>query len=149
MPFQVVYSTYKNVAGVVFSISAGPDVQVGCATEVTLTASFVGDDTGHRFEWEQIEGTPVTWITPTDQLTVTFTVGTYDNKKFRFWMDKGSFSQLFDDVNVWSSPVSEFSCETIPVRPSPASVTDATGSMRLTLNLPTTPWSSTDTGADY
>lgn len=104
MPFQVVYSTKKVQAGVIDFFTAGDDQITVCDPGATLTATVIGDLTGHTILWEQIVGLPVTFTTPLDQLSVSYTQTTFEDKVFRFWIDKGTGQQQFDDVNVFGAP---------------------------------------------
>lgn len=117
MPFQVVYSEYSRQPGIINSFDAGADQIAVCDLEITLTATVDGDLFGHTILWEQISGAPITFITPTDQLTVTYvnaipgspiTGGVFDDKVFRFTIDKGSTDpnnpEQFDEVNVFGAP---------------------------------------------
>ena len=104
MPFQVIFSQKAIPSGIIQSISAGPDGVAVCDVEYTLSATVIGELDGHSMLWEQIDGTAVTFTTPIDQLSVTYTQTTFDNKVFRFYVDKGTASQRFDDVTVFGSP---------------------------------------------
>lgn len=104
MPFQVSYSSKSTPVGVINFFSAGEDQVTVCDTSVTLTAIVNGDLTGHTIEWEQVAGVPVTWITPLDQLSVTFTTANFQDKRFRFTIDKGKATEQFDEINVYGAP---------------------------------------------
>lgn len=119
MPFQVIYSEFSRQPGIINSFDAGADIIAVCDLQVTLTATVDGDLFGHTIVWEQVSGAPVTFITPTDQLSVTYvnaipgspiTGGVFDDKVFRFIIDKNSTDpnnpEQFDDVNVFGAPTS-------------------------------------------
>lgn len=109
MPFQVVYSVYQVVPkGLIYDFTAGDDVTSICSTQVTLQATIYGDPQGHRFLWEQLEGSDVTWETTQTELTVTISFSQFDDKKLRFWIDKGSKDERYDDVWVWGTPTEQF-----------------------------------------
>lgn len=96
-----------NAAGVITSISAGPDQYVICAMTVTLTATVIGDLTGHTVLWEQISGpTDIIFITPTNQLIVQYTTTTFFDRTFRFYIDKLQPGEIFDDVIMFGTPTS-------------------------------------------
>lgn len=104
MPFQVSYSQRAIPAGIIQSFDAGDDAVTICDPAFSLTATIVGDLTGHTIEWIQIEGSPVTFTTPLDQLAVTYTQTIFDDKIFRFFIDRGTASEVFDDVSIFGSP---------------------------------------------
>jgi len=107
MPFQVSFSIFKEAPGVIQYFSAGEDQNVICSPLVTLQATVIGDLTGHQIIWEQISGHAVNFTTPLNQLTVQFTPPAInDDKIFRFWIDKGTIEQQYDDINVWTTPTS-------------------------------------------
>jgi len=119
MPFQVIYSEFSRQPGVINSFNAGEDQIVVCDPTITLTATVNGDLFGHTILWEQVSGAPVNFVTPTDQLIVSYengsgsplTGGTFDDKVFRFWIDKGSTDPnnppMFDDVNIFGAPTEQ------------------------------------------
>lgn len=108
MPFQVSYSHKATPAGVINFFDAGADQVTVCDTTVSMTATVIGDLTGHTIVWEQISGTAVTWITPLDQLSVSYTTATFDDKVFRFYIDKGAAGEQFDDVNIFGAPTFQY-----------------------------------------
>ena len=97
--------------GKISSFTAMPDIVAILATQVTLNVEVIGDLRGHTFLWEQIAGTTVgvSFTTPTNQFTVTYTnnpvIGTFDDKRFRFWIDKGTPRAQYKDIWVYGSPV--------------------------------------------
>lgn len=107
MPFQVIFSTYQQPQGIITFFTAGEDQIITCATNVTLEATVLGDITGHTFLWEQLTGDPVNWLTPQDQFVVQFEQINTDDKSFRFWIDKGTPFEQFDDVWTYNTPISE------------------------------------------
>jgi len=104
MPFQVIFSQNAAPAGIIQFFSAGPDGVAVCDLEFTLTAEVIGDLQGNVFEWEQISGSPVTFTTPTNELSVTYNQTTFDDKTFRFYLNRGTGFEEFDDVTVFGSP---------------------------------------------
>jgi hypothetical protein len=87
------------------------DIIATCAINITITTELIGNVKGHKFLWEQIVGdtTGVVYDTPLNEPTLSYTnnipPGTRDDKRFRFWIDRGKSYQQFYDVWVWSSPV--------------------------------------------
>lgn len=108
MPFQLsLTSRSRSSRGVISSFSAGDQQFATCAIEVTLTATVIGDLTGHNILWEQLTGdTQIVFVTPTNQLTATYNVigGGSNDRIFRFYIDKGTPLERFDDVTVWGTP---------------------------------------------
>ncbi len=104
MPFIIATSFRQVLLDAVQSVDAGEDQNLICDTGGTLTATVVGDFGGHTYLWEQISGTAVTFTSPTDQLSVTFTQGDFDDKVFRFTVDKGQTNEKFDEISVFGSP---------------------------------------------
>lgn len=108
MPFQVSYSSKATPVGVINFFSAGEDQVTICDVSVTLTAIIVGDLTGHSIIWEQLTGVPVTFTTPLNQLSVSFTTATFEDKSFRFTIDKGQGGEQFDDINIFGTPTFKY-----------------------------------------
>jgi len=104
VPFQVSFSSKSTPKGIISSFTAGEDQVVVCDTTVFLEATVVGDLTGHTIIWEQLSGDPVTFNTPLDQFAINYTTGNFQDKVFRFTIDKGTGSEQFDDVNMFSTP---------------------------------------------
>ena len=104
MPFQVTFSQRLLQVNAIQSVSAGPDASAVCDISFVLTATVVGELTGHALLWEQISGTPVTFDSPVDQLSVSYTQNNFDDKTFRFYVDKGTSFQKYDDVTIFGSP---------------------------------------------
>jgi len=69
-----------------------------------LEATVVGDLTGHTFIWEQIDGVAVTFNTPLDQFAINYTTANFQDKTFRFTIDKGTGIEQFDEVIMFSTP---------------------------------------------
>lgn len=90
------------------------DFLLVCGLRVNIIATIIGDTKGHRFEWELIEGSSVgiTYMTTLDGLTLDYIIqippGIREDKKFRFWIDKGSNRQKYYDIWVWSSFVDNY-----------------------------------------
>jgi len=106
MPFQVTYTQRAIPSGIIQSISAGEDGIAVCDVNFALTATVIGELDGHTILWEQVSGTPVTFDTQLDQLSISYSQTTFDDKVFRFYIDKGGAGEAFDDVTVYGSPVS-------------------------------------------
>jgi len=104
MPFQVSFSTKTTPQGIITSFTAGEDQVVVCDTAVNLEATVVGDLTGHTIIWEQISGVAVTFTTPLDQFAISYTTANFQDKTFRFTIDKGTGNEQFDDVIMFSTP---------------------------------------------
>ena len=104
MPFQVSFSAKTTPKGVITSFTAGDDQVVVCDTTVNLEATVIGDLTGHTIIWEQVSGVAVTFITPLDQLAISYTTANFQDKIFRFTIDKGTGIEQFDDVVMNSTP---------------------------------------------
>ncbi len=104
MPFQVSFSHRSTPKGVIDSFTAGPDQIVICDLTVFLEATVVGDLDGHTIIWEQIDGVAVTFNTPLNQLAINYTTANFQDKTFRFTIDKGTGIEQFDDVNMFSTP---------------------------------------------
>jgi len=105
MPFQVSFSQKAVPAGIIQAISAGADFSTVCDTNVTITAIVLGDLLGHTVLWEQVSGSAVTFTSPTDQLEVSYSQTNFDDKVFRFTVDKGTAFEEFDEVTVYGSPL--------------------------------------------
>jgi len=101
MPFISVKVLQSEVAPEFISFSAGSDQNVICASIVELDAQIlVGDINDHIFEWEQIEGTPVT-LEDSNTLTPWFVNPNTTDLVFRLWIDRGTPFEKFSDVNVF------------------------------------------------
>lgn len=101
MPFVSIRVIQSEVAPEFIQFSAGQDQNVICASIVELEAQvLVGDINNHTFEWEQLEGTPVV-LENADTLTPWFINPNTTDFVFRFWIDRGTPFERFDDVNVF------------------------------------------------
>jgi len=105
MPFQVIFSQNAVPAGIIQFFSAGKDGVAVCDLDFTLTAEIIGDIQGNTFEWQQISGSPVTFTTPLNELSVSYSQTIFDDKTFRFFINRGTGFEKFDDVVVYGSPV--------------------------------------------
>lgn len=89
-------------------ITAGENQVVVCAPVVYLEATVSGEMDGHAYEWEQIAGSPVVTLNP----VLGFPNRTYyaaganpgTDKIFRFYVDRGSRWEQFDDVTIFTTP---------------------------------------------
>lgn len=110
MPFQNIISLGGNAVVIsVLDINAGPNQFAICDPSATLTGTVTlepGDLTVHSYLWEQISGTPVTWLTPLTGFTVSYTTTSSDDKRFRFTADKNTSSEKFDEVIIYGTPTS-------------------------------------------
>lgn len=124
MPFQISLICSSKQAGVINSFDAGDSQFATCALSVTLSATVNGDVRGHALLWEQISGdAQIVFVTPTNQLTVTYNViglGSAD-RTFRFYIDKGTSQEQYDDVIVWGTPT-EVDTQRLNIFPSPTSI---------------------------
>ena len=75
---------------------------VECNDVVTLNARIMDtSNQPHTFFWEQISGTPVLWLEDQHQLMVMWRQPSDTNEKvFRFWLDRGTAFEKFQDVLV-------------------------------------------------
>ena len=105
MPFQVSFSQQATPSGIIQVISAGDDFSTLCDIMVTLSATVIGDLVGHTITWEQISGSSVVFTTPVNQLDVSYTQSNFDDKVFRFTLDKGTAFEEYDEVTVFGSPL--------------------------------------------
>lgn len=107
MPFQISLHSNVKSRGVINSFNAGNDQYATCASEIILTATVDGNLGGHTIRWEQMSGdTQIVWLTPTNQLSATFAIvgGGSSDRTFRFYIDKGTPLEQFDDVTAWGTP---------------------------------------------
>lgn len=108
MGFQIV-NVYNNLSPQgIFSgnYSAGLSQTVICAPFVHLTAVVSGDDiTEHETLWEQISGDTVYFLeSPYNTLEVSYSQpSTGLDRKFRFWIDKGTENQIYSDTEILST----------------------------------------------
>ena len=106
MPFQVTFAQKAIPSGIIQLVDAGPDGNAICDISFSLEATVIGNLAGHTVLWEQTAGVAVTFTTPVNQLAISYNQSTFEDKTFRFWVDKGTASQRFDDVSVFGSPTS-------------------------------------------
>ncbi len=92
-------------------ITSVDNVLAVCNNDITIIAELHGSVTGHTFSWEQLNGNEVgvVYTSPTNESTLSYTnfvpPGTHDDKQFRFWVDKGTPHEQYQDVWVWGSPI--------------------------------------------
>lgn len=135
MPFQVVYNVSQVPVGIIESFTAGEDQVVVCATQITLQATIIGDTTGHTFEWDGPisgtaagvtvteanfvtprptdtpssgwSGTTLYYINPAEDDGSPFNpLALFDDKVWRFFIDRGTAFEQFDDVTIFGTPIS-------------------------------------------
>ncbi len=87
-------------------VTAGDDQQQVCASTIYLSASIIGNTTGHTFLWEQISGSAITLIQNTTTTAYYIIDINPTDKVFRFWVDKGKYNEQYQDITVYSSPSS-------------------------------------------
>ena len=107
MPFQHSQSNFTNKVGEIFLITAGEDITDICSPTVPLSATVLGDPSGHTFDWVQIEG-PAVVIDDPNAISTFYTVAAPGLKTFRFFIDMGTASEQFDDVSVFDTPQSAY-----------------------------------------
>lgn len=70
---------------------------------IYLEATIRGNESGHTFLWEQIEGVAQT-ITQTTNTQAYFTRNTTGSDLvFRYWIDKGRLNEQFEDMIIQHS----------------------------------------------
>lgn len=133
MPFQVSISTYRVPRGIIQYATAGADQVIACGTQIMLQASVIGDTTGHTFEWSGPLSSNTIGVVVTDQTYTSirpsntisggwsgltlyyknnadphlagYVVGaTFDDKIWRFWIDRGTPFQTYYDVVIYGTP---------------------------------------------
>lgn len=87
-------------------VTAGNDQQQVCASIIYLSASIIGNVTGHTFLWEQISGSAITLIQNSTTTAYYIVDINPTDKVFRFWVDKGKYNEQYQDITVYSSPSS-------------------------------------------
>lgn len=116
MAFQNVRIEHRLALNIpVARINAGIDQFRICDPDAVLVATvefLPGDPFTHSFVWEQVAGTPVTWITPLNTLTAAYTTANGDDKHFRITSDKGTPVARFDEIVVFGTPTSTLATET-------------------------------------
>lgn len=75
---------------------------VACNDIITLNARVMDtSNQPHTYFWEQISGTPVQWLEDQHQLMVMWRQPTDTSEKvFRFWLDRGTAFEKYQDVLV-------------------------------------------------
>ncbi len=90
-------------------VSVDSIMSVTCSDVITLEATLLGDLTGHTFFWEQLSGTPVTWLESVYQPSVMFQQPIVrDDKVFRFTLDRGTPFAKTGDVLVTAVPTDRY-----------------------------------------
>lgn len=118
MPFQISLISSSRSRGIINWFTAGTDQYATCAPEITLTATVDGNLGGHSVLWEQTGGdTQIVWLTPLNQLQVVFAVigGGSSDRNFRFYIDKGTPLQQYDEVVTWGTPTDVLPLPILPV----------------------------------
>lgn len=87
-------------------VTAGDDQQQVCASTIYLSASIIGNVTGHTFLWEQISGSAITLIQNSTTTAYYIVDINPTDKVFRFWIDKGKYNEQYQDITVYSTPSS-------------------------------------------
>ena len=111
MGFQVSFSIRRKQLSLTRGY-AGDDQFIICANGTTLTATLWGSKPEKAvLLWEQTEGPDVTWLTPLNQISVSFTKNilqgnAFIDVKFRLWINKGTKFEQFSDIWVYSTPTS-------------------------------------------
>ncbi len=113
MPFQNATSSKRIVVSDITLVTAGVDQTDICSPTVTLSATVVGSPTGHVFLWEQQSGGAVV-IDDDSAITTFYTVAAPGRKIFRFYIDKGTASEQFDDITVDDTPAASASSFSAP-----------------------------------
>ena len=111
MGFQVSFSIKRKHLSLTQGYAGDPQV-ITCGVGTTLTATVWGSESSTAsFLWEQIAGPEVTWLTPLDQLVVSFNKNALPGNsnldvQFRFWINKGTSVEFYSDVWIYSTPTS-------------------------------------------
>lgn len=110
MAFQNAFTSYKQEINIaVASLDAGPDRYQICDPDGSLSAVveyLPGDPFVHSFEWVQVSGDPVTWISSTSALTISYTATNTPDRVFRIYADRGTAVELYDEIVVFGTPTS-------------------------------------------
>lgn len=92
---------------IILSVDAGKDQFAICNAETTLVGTVGGTDSETMpVEWEMIDGGVITWLSPIDQKVVTYASKFSEDKIFRFYINKGTDIEVYDDVIVYGAPQS-------------------------------------------
>lgn len=103
--FTSVWAVPKAVLADNLRILTSRTLPVTCDNIVMLSATVLGDPSGHTFEWEQISGEPVIWLESVYQTNVMFQQpATRDDKIFHFVVDKGKAIEKRYEVLVTAIP---------------------------------------------
>lgn len=87
-------------------ITSGEDQYQVCAAMIFLSASIIGNTSGHTFLWEQLTGATVSIIQNTTTTAYYLIADTSTDKVFRFWIDKGKFNEQYQDITIYATPTS-------------------------------------------
>lgn len=96
--------SYNRVALIDY-LDLGPDRTVMCSDRTILSAKIVGGDENTKYEWDQLEGATVSWITDTHRRKVAFISAIRDYKVFRFYINRGEDGEVFKDLVVSGTPI--------------------------------------------
>lgn len=78
---------------------------VSCDTVITLAATVTGSLANRTVEWVQMSGTTVNWLESRYQVSAMFTQSLVrDDKVFRFYIDRGRTTEMYQDVLVTAVP---------------------------------------------
>lgn len=103
--FTSVWAVPRSVLADNLRILTSRTLPVTCDNIVMLSATVLGDPSGHTFEWEQISGEPVIWLESVYQTNVMFQQpATRDDKIFHFVVDKGKSIEKRYEVLVTAIP---------------------------------------------
>ena len=103
--FTSVWAVPRAVLADNLRILTSRTLPVTCDNVVMLSATVIGDPTGHTFEWEQISGESVIWLESVYQTNVMFQQpATRDDKIFHFVVDKGKPIEKRYEVLVTAIP---------------------------------------------
>lgn len=103
--FTSVWAVPRAVLADNLRILTSRTLPVACDNIVMLSATVLGDPSGHTFEWEQISGEPVIWLESVYQTNVMFQQpATRDDKIFHFVVDKGKAIEKRYEVLVTTIP---------------------------------------------
>lgn len=103
---------FKKVSPVSVSVD---DIVAICDDQVTMSAVVNGNLTHRTFWWELISGPAVLWITPQDQLVVTWAPADIvrTDRLFRFYINKDDpANEEVYDVWVYATPTDQFKVAT-------------------------------------
>lgn len=109
MPFISIRIIQTEVAPEFIQFTAGDTRTILCENVVELDAQILaGDINNHTFEWEQIDGTPVT-LEDANTLTPWFINPNTTDFVFRLWIDRNTPFEKFSDVDIFRNPSSNAS----------------------------------------